>query len=461
MIFFRIKNYFNHNLHNLSIITYLMIIVTCLWSNYLWFDEAGQYYISKGLNHKVPPFVPNGNMSEMILNNNLFNLDPGGFSLLLRLFITICDTLWFIRLLPLSFFILCLYFFRKSLIINGLNSKVSTIITLFLFLIPNFFSKSIELRAYSMEMLLTVSCVYFLIEITKAKKIRAARLIQMSIMIGLTMTSRYSAIITAICFTAVMISHLITDNISWSKKIKNIVYISSVPFIIGILIYIISLKNQNPDLNSVSYSNYLKNNPWSLFQFSNILFFTILICTSYFGYKRDKKVLINYLLIINFIFMTLSFMGVYPWDLNDPRSNQILMTLFLLTVVVFKTELTQIFQSTNKLIVLSFLVAPIFFFSLKYSLKDNWRQKNEVFEINGFLSKSKNNQNKVFIVDYEFYPSVKFALEKKILIKPINISLNDSTNYRLKESADFVYVTTKSNNGLLPMTGFRFLKISN
>jgi hypothetical protein len=55
-----------------------------LFTPYLWLDEAGQFWISKGLNHQSPPLSKENGLNEVIINNKYKNLDPGGFSILLH-----------------------------------------------------------------------------------------------------------------------------------------------------------------------------------------------------------------------------------------------------------------------------------------------------------------------------------------------------------------------------------------
>ena len=66
-----------------SYVYLLVFLFFGLINPYLWLDEAGQFFISIGLNHFSEPLSPKGSYLDMISNNNEFNLDPGGFSVLL------------------------------------------------------------------------------------------------------------------------------------------------------------------------------------------------------------------------------------------------------------------------------------------------------------------------------------------------------------------------------------------
>ena len=49
----------------------------------LSYDESGQIFISQGLNHWSHPYSQPLGLGQVIKNNSLYNLDPGGFSILL------------------------------------------------------------------------------------------------------------------------------------------------------------------------------------------------------------------------------------------------------------------------------------------------------------------------------------------------------------------------------------------
>ena len=71
---------------------------------WLWFDESGQFWISKGLNHYSEVYAASGGLSDVIENNRHYNLDPGGFSVLLYFWLLINDSsTFFLRLLPYLF----------------------------------------------------------------------------------------------------------------------------------------------------------------------------------------------------------------------------------------------------------------------------------------------------------------------------------------------------------------------
>jgi len=138
---------------------YSIIFITILHNlrtPYLWFDEAGQFFISKGLNHNSIPYShPNGLLS-VIENNKHYNLDPGGFSVLLHFWSYISNYHIWLRLLPFIFFIgvVCSFIFLSYKWTNNLN--IALLIGVIPILTPVVLAMGFEVRAYSMESLGTM-----------------------------------------------------------------------------------------------------------------------------------------------------------------------------------------------------------------------------------------------------------------------------------------------------------------
>lgn len=82
-------------LSNLSFIFFVIWPITLLYKHQViprldfWFDESGQFWIAKGLDHGSKPLSPDGNFYQSILANRRMSLDPGGFTLILRNWISL------------------------------------------------------------------------------------------------------------------------------------------------------------------------------------------------------------------------------------------------------------------------------------------------------------------------------------------------------------------------------------
>ena len=151
---------FNHNGQiKILILLFFLIFITIIfaWGNItnpnFWYDESGQFWIAKGLNHFSPKFSQNGDLYDVLLNNANFNLDPGGFSLILHYWTKISNSPLFLRLLPYCFFlisfVIVVFIVKEWFPNSGVLVLFSGFILLTFSLIRNY---AFELRPYSFEM---------------------------------------------------------------------------------------------------------------------------------------------------------------------------------------------------------------------------------------------------------------------------------------------------------------------
>ena len=70
----------------------------------MWWDEAEQFWISRGLSNYSHPFAAPQGLRHVIWSNRLFNLDPGGYSILLFFWSRASQTLARLRGLSFAFF---------------------------------------------------------------------------------------------------------------------------------------------------------------------------------------------------------------------------------------------------------------------------------------------------------------------------------------------------------------------
>ncbi len=72
----------------------------CMLLNpYLWFDEAGQFFISMGMGHWSAPFTPPDGLLAVLRSNNRYLFDPFGYTLLLRLWALVSTSAAWLRTL--------------------------------------------------------------------------------------------------------------------------------------------------------------------------------------------------------------------------------------------------------------------------------------------------------------------------------------------------------------------------
>lgn len=116
-----------------------------------WYDESMQFWISLGLDGFAPPYSMPGSFRDVIRQNAAANLDPGGFSIILALWLKLGTSEIWQRTLPLLFFVVGLACFgwlgwtlRRSIPFAVLSSLAPTAYPLIL-------DYATEVRAYSME----------------------------------------------------------------------------------------------------------------------------------------------------------------------------------------------------------------------------------------------------------------------------------------------------------------------
>lgn len=258
------------------ILVYLLVIVsayrTCYfgWSSFLWFDEAGQFWIAKGLNHDSDPMSPVGNVIDVIRNNRDYNLDPGGFGVLLHFWSMISNGHIWLRTLPFLFFIGTILSF-VHLSYRWTKNKYIAVLMGFVPVFTNMIMREMfNIRAYSMEIMGVVVAVIAIDYIKE--KVTPKRLLQFSLLISLFMTSRYSYIIVAfVASTYILWLIYKTDESNNKKLLMAGVY--ALPLLVTLTcIYFMALRYQNSGLEGLSYVDcYVRSNPSILLKNSNLL----------------------------------------------------------------------------------------------------------------------------------------------------------------------------------------------
>jgi len=56
-----------------------------------WYDESMQFWMSLGLDGFGPPHTPPGRFWDVVRNNAIANLDPGGFTIIMWLWLDLAN----------------------------------------------------------------------------------------------------------------------------------------------------------------------------------------------------------------------------------------------------------------------------------------------------------------------------------------------------------------------------------
>ena len=306
---------------------------------YLWYDEAGQFWISKGLNHYSDPMSQSGSVVDVVINNQDYNMDPGGFGIILHFWSMVSNGYIWLRSLPYLLFISVVvaviylsYRWTKNkyiAILMGFAPIANSLIS----------STMFEIRAYSMEVLGVLMAIIIIDRLRES--VTVMRLLVSSIIISFFMTSRYSYIIVAFTTSTFILYQILTSNNS--KKVKcNMIIVYTIPIVLTLIgIYFFALRWQNPGLKSLSYLPYISNEPNLLIQSVNVAFLLklLLILWLLFIVRKSslfsKYIGLGYITITtNVLFLLLSVFGKHPWHSETTRCISMVVLVFVSSIAL-------------------------------------------------------------------------------------------------------------------------------
>ena len=353
----------------------LIIASNNLFDSFLWYDESGQFWIAKGLNHYSDPYQSPGGLKNVIENNRFYNLDPGGFSVLLHFWSSVSNSYIWLRALPYSFFIGTIIAFiyltyqwtRKIYIalLVGFLPILSTTIIYYGF----------ELRAFSMEYLGALMGIIALEAL--GTKISTGRLFLWGMILSLFMTSRYSIIILIFFVSLYVIFLIWNENVSVKSKTIFFFSYSTPVFLSLFMVYFLSLRLQNPNIQPLFYLPYLSEN-WKILlspgHLIYLIFLLFLLVLTIIDLRRQSTILHKYrpLLFVtlssNIFVIMLSFWGKYPWTPFQRWGLPFYILVFLCLAVLMGELLTHLtHEPTN----LEFALLIIIIFLTLYIRKGN------------------------------------------------------------------------------------------
>ena len=299
----------------------VIIVSRNLTDPFLWFDEAGQFWISKGLNHYSEPLQPTGNLTAVIKNNAGYNLDPGGFSLSLHFWSHISTAPTWLRVLPFLFYLGAISAFIYLAYRWTQHIFLAITVGILPLLFGNIINMGFEIRAYSMEYLGVLLGV-IAIEALRARPTKV-RLLIWSLVISFFLTSRYAIIPIYFVISLCVMRVIFLMKVSKKEKILRIA-VYALPLLITLFfIYFFALRFQNPQLEELPYLPYLANDWKNIFSpitnLGYLIVIAVLVLAFVLSLVKSQKNLKNYQLLIlitivcNILFIIFSWMGIYPW----------------------------------------------------------------------------------------------------------------------------------------------------
>jgi hypothetical protein len=397
----------------ISLLTALLImffISANLRYQYLWYDEAVQFWISKGIQFFQPPLTKPGNIFDVIQNIRHGTMEPGGFSILLHYWTYISNHIIWLRLLPFIFFLGVLLSFYYLVFTKTRNYFLSTFSGLLPTFVSIFLNTAFELRPYSMEMLGAVICVISIEDLKK--KCTRNNLLLWSCVLSFFLTSRYSQFITTAATCIIILLLIIKEKETLKQQIlKSIILI--IPLLItSIFIFFSQLRFQNSGLDKVHYQNYLSDDISLLFKGFNFVYilFIVFITLIYIFFKQKiSKLQYAYLtcIIVNWLFILLSFFGIYPWDASSTRCISMLLLSFLIVTLTLVKLLNTFFH--NRPFYYSIIFSFMFLFFSLFNRNNFITRFGNNMAIN-FKKINLANYKRVY-VDFWETPYVKYLFE--------------------------------------------------
>lgn len=411
-------------------------------------DEAGQYWMAQGQWHGTSMNTPPGTFSDVISENIYHNLDPGGFTFLLYLWLKISHNFLWIKLLPLLFYFGFIYFTIKIIkcFINNDKNFAFLFIPLILILSRVFYIHGVLLRAYSVEYFAIAFCFYLLFKKENLQKY----FFYSGIFCAIFLWSRYGFGIHILAFFITSLLKYKND-LNIRSLLKNTL-LFSIPVIVSmVLIYLITLKYQFIKPSTMfCYEKYIINGNFKkavslvydqIFTIINIPIYLFIL---YILFKRkiknrillydninyDKiKLFIIYIMIYHIINFGISCLGLYPYSPHSYNSKQYeyfsIIFSFLLLWIGLKYILSLRFLLVFALIIISSFVVY---------------KKRFLNVLNTKDMVSKYNSNNNLYISIMDFPFIRYLFEEKILIsKYKKVSMLDTEKLNKVEKGSIVF----------------------
>lgn len=358
-----------------SVIVLLLVVhAVGILNPYLGFDESGQFFISKGLNHYSSPYAPTLGVTDVIDANAHYNLDPGGFSLLLYVWSMFSDASIWLRLLPFLFFVgyvILVERIVKRITQDGVFSLLACgiVVTLHTTMPTN-------IRPYSMEMFFTLLVCYWTLFAELKKKLWLYGAI--GVCSAIAISSRYSILPTVALLIATLLFRMYKERLlSWPRITLLLLFV----VVVGVCILMFSLQYQmGKNTINVNYDElYISTNPTRLLTWWWIpIGLSIIYLWKNYGKEKrnDSLYLLTWcLMILNIFFIITSIAQAHPWGSKKCGSLNALMPILLFLMLWYFLNK---WKYLKNLMTFTFAVCAIIFM-VSVKLPKHWNQEEYKF----------------------------------------------------------------------------------
>jgi hypothetical protein len=428
---------------------------------YFWYDEAVQFYDALGIDYNNSQVFHD--LGNVHYKNSRFNMDPGGYTLLLHFWTKISINPFFIRLLNWLFFFMLLSFVW-AITQQHLKDRIKNLsVVLFLLVFNNamVIDRAIEVRGYMIELMVVVATIYFLINGRKLINSDKYNLKYIGILAILCfgMWSRYSTVVSlGLGWFLFSVSNLGL----FSKKavLGHMVILVNV-----FLIYHLMLKWQNPFGLPMDYLDYLNTKSgWKALLNSNLYYFAMLaivivIQLQEFNWDKTKRlklfdsensemdsfnIAIVFVVLLNVAFFSLSVFGRHPYEPLAERNFGVTFS----TVLVAMLFLLNRFKVNVKLFGFSAAILILYSFENRSNFHRgvvNYYFSEEINFIDSLLDK--NPKSKLSIA---YWPGLEIKCYSDIVERSIEnkgqIEFQQQPILVHKETAEYFGIQEKFNS---------------
>ncbi len=365
----------------------------------LWYDEAGQFFISKGLNHDSDPYAEPCGLGEVIQSNRDYNKDPGGFSVLLYFWSMLSDNVYFLRLLPFLFFVAFLYFSYRIVMLMTNDRSFAIAMMGVLLLVLN--SRLTEVRAYSMELLGLSIAAYTLLNMKFNCSLK--NLVLFSLVLCIFCTSRYAFILDA--FAVV----IFLEGYWWLNKDAKL-FLKSVSFglpllLMVIAIYLVTTIYQNQDLEQMSYCSYLSNSPKGFLGILSILYY-VNLALLFYTYKKGGRVFVlnAFTAVLSTVHFMASILGAHPWGFNARSISVVYVCIINCAFVSY--DYLQSFPKLVKVGLVMFCISPAIILIKGEYFQRDIKKRVGTYEFISFIK-----PNLTVFAANSYYPTLRYLFE--------------------------------------------------
>lgn len=444
----------------LFLIFQLRILEKNLFNNFLWLDESGQVWMSLGQNHFSPVGTESHGITDILTNNSTYNLDPGGFTLLLRVWMELFGfEAPVLRLLPYSAYLLTFLLIQIAMMRTFRNSNLKEIATLLLIFVsttPMVSYYAFEIRGYSFSLLL--STILFVTLSNYIFNRSSTNFLILCSFICISISIRYTSISYCVAITFIVVTLEI-----YSRNIRRFLLIVTSTLCMSTGIVISQLRFQfggSADSYLAEHMLFGNSNIFTILKdnfvgFPGFLRLIVVLLSLYilFSLRRlsfsellNKREFIFSMvaLLVTFFQISLSALGIIPWHSSTRWAIEDLSFLFVFIILVNSESLgsrlfskgliwSRYIKYLPSLFLISLLVLVFSRESVAAIIQRNSNLQISRVLFSGLNEKSKND---VVLIESNLYPTLRYNFELDSRYKNISSSWFSSSIHLYSNSKE-------------------------